>query len=248
MYLSQSRRILSVALVAAIFAVPSYASSKRRSVRHPSATNLITADINGRVIDSVTGAPVIGAQVSANGTNRLTAADGSFSLRGVSGSGSITVQASRSGYDAGSQSIAAGGTHNLTFRLAPRPTVRVRRQDNSIVELDLETVEFGFPVPFSGYYAAPFESFCTAAGGEPIELHRDQIKRINGPATPATLASCCPGETLKINITLRNGATADYYFTDACDGTRNIDVIGREHSTNKPTYIPFTQVGEVIFP
>lgn len=246
MYPNSFRRLLSVALIAAVFAVPSYA--KRRSVAHPSAANLITVEVSGIVLDSVTNQPVVGARVEAGESHRTTGADGRFTLRSTSGPSPVVVHASRTGYHSATQNLTTGGKHELTLHLAPRPTVLVRTLSNQTYNLDFDTIEFGYPVPFSGYRSADFEDFCNPQG-QAITVNRNEIQRINGPATPIHYAACCPSaDTLKVNVTLKNGITTDLYFIDACDGVMNIDILGRDHVTNKSQYIPFNQIAEVVFP
>ena len=245
MYPNSFRRLLSVAVIAAVFAVPSYA--KRRSVAHPAPLNVITVEVSGIVIDSVTGAPVVGARVEAGESHRTTGTDGKFTLRSTSGPAPVIVQASRTGYDGAAQNLTTAGKHELTFSLAPRPTVLVRTLSNQTFNLDLETIEFGYPVPFSGYRSADFEDFCTPEG-QAVTVNRTEIQRINGPATTVSYAPCCATDTLKVNVTLKNGTTTDLYFVDACDGVVSIDIFGRDHVTNKAQYIPFSQIAEVVFP
>jgi len=247
MHLIQLRRFLVVALAATLLlALPSEA--KRRSVRKGPAGGSLTVDINGTVLDNATGAPVIGASVRVGGVTRITDEQGHFTFRGVTGSGTILVEASRTGYTTSSTSLTTSGTHNITLRLNPQATVSVRRADGTTVQLDADTIEFGYPVPFSGYYAAPFEDFCTPTG-QLVEIDRSEISRINGPATPESFPACCPGaETLKINITLKNGTTSNFFFVDACNGYTNIDLIGRNHATAQKVFIPVSTIGEVVFP
>jgi hypothetical protein len=248
MHLTQLRRLLCVALVATCIAtVPSEAAGKRRSVRKTPAQGQFTADITGTVIDNVTGQPVVSARVHAGRISKTTDAAGKFEIKGLAGAGSIEVEVSRSGYATATQQVSSGGAHDLTFRVNPLPTVTVRRLDGSSVQLDYDSVRFGYPIPFSGYREAEFEDFCKP-DGTAVEIDRSQISRFNGPATAAQFAPCCATETLKINITLKTGETMDVYFVDACNGFPNVDIFGIEHATGKADYTAFTQVQEVVFP
>jgi hypothetical protein len=246
MHLFQLRRVFMVVLAATVLLAVPTTEAKRRSVAKSPAGAPLTIDITGTVLDATTNAPVVGARVKAGNTTRTTDEQGKFSFKGVKGAGFIFLEASRTGYATSSAKVTATG--DVTLRLAPRATVRVRKTDNTVVDLDDDSLEFGYPVAFSGYRSAQFEDFCRPDGSV-VEVDRSEIARINGNATTAQFAPCCPtAPTLKINITLKNGTTSDYYFVDACNGYTNIEVIGRNHTTGETVYIPVQQIGEVIFP
>ncbi|HEX8617479.1 MAG TPA: carboxypeptidase regulatory-like domain-containing protein [Thermoanaerobaculia bacterium] len=250
MHLTQLPRLFVVALVATcIAAVPSEAAGKRRSVRKTPATGLLTVDISGTVLDATNNQPVVSARVEVGNSSKQTDSTGKFTMRGVDIVGStITVQVSRSGYTTSIQQLSSGGTQNLTIRLTPVPTVTVRKTDGSTAQLDTDTIRFGYSIPFSGYRDAEFEEFCKV-DGTPVTIDRSQIARINGPATVARHAPCCGNvDTLKVNLVLKSGETMDVYFVDACNGFPNIELLGRDHTTAKAQYIPFTSIAEVVFP
>jgi hypothetical protein len=241
------RRFFCVALIATcIAAVPSEAR-KRRSVRKTPVQGQFTADVTGTVLDNVTGQPIVSARVHAGRVSKTTDAAGKFELKGITAAGTLEIEVSRSGYTTKTVGVTSGGAHDLTVRVDPLPTVTVRRLDGSIVNLDYDSVRFGYPIPFSGYREAEFEDFCKP-DGTAVEIDRSQIRRFNGPATAANFAPCCATETLKINITLKTGETMDVYFVDACNGFPNIDVFGIDHATAKAEYIAFTALSEVVFP
>ena len=242
------RRLLSVALVATcITAVQSEAAGKRRSAKHPSAPNAITAEISGTVIDDVTGQPVVGALVQAGTRRDTTGDDGKFELKGVTGAGSIDVVVSRTGYAEKHTAITSGGQQTVTIRLTPRATITVRKTDNTTVQIDDDSFEFGFSDAFN-YRSSADQEFCRADGSE-IVVKREEIARINGPATLVQVAPCCTANTVqKINVTLKAGGTQDLYFTDTCVLTRSMDAVGRDHVTGRKVFIPFSEIAEVIFP
>lgn len=243
------RRLLSVALVATFFAVvPSEAAGKRRAVRHPTAPNAISAEISGTILDAATNQPVVGVVVSAGEVSRKSDSQGKFSLKNVQGAGSVEISASRTGYTTGTASITTSGTHSIVIRLNSLPTVSVRRTNNTTVNLDSDSIEFGYPDAFSGYRSSTNEDFCRADGTK-LVVNRDDIRRINGPATSVAASACCTGTALeRISVTLKAGGTQDLFFSDTCELTKSIDLIGRDHVTGKILYIPFTQIAEVVFP
>jgi hypothetical protein len=248
-HVTNLRRLLSVALVATcITAVQTEAAGKRRSVKHPSAPNALVADIDGTVVDDVTGLPVVNASIEANGETDSTNDEGKFSLKSVSGAGTIDVVVSRTGYAEKHVPITASGKQTINVRLTPRSTVKVRKVDGTTFELDDNSVEFGFSDAFI-YRASPFEEFCRADGTQ-IVVKREEISKITGPATLVQAAPCCPNNVtvLKVNVTLKTGETTDLFFSDTCVFTRSVDLVGRNHVTGRNVFTPFSQIAEVIFP
>jgi hypothetical protein len=242
------RRLLSVALVATcITAVQADAAGKRRSAKHPTAPNAIQADIEGTVLDDVTGQPVPNASVEAGGRDDITNNSGKFELEGVSGAGSVDLVVTRSGYQEKHVAITASGKQTITVRLTPRATVSVRKTDGTTVQLDDNSIEFGFSDAFQ-YRSSTSEDFCRPDGTE-INVKREEIARINGPATLVQSAPCCTAQTVqRVNVTLKVGGATDLFFSDTCNFTRSVDLVGRNHATGRIVFIPFSQIAEVIFP
>lgn len=248
-----ARRMFTAVLAAtvALVALPSHAQ-RRRAVSHPTSAGRITAaKISGTVVDDVTGQPVLFVQVKAGDRSDITDSAGKFLIRNATGlGGKIVVEAARTGYTAKSVELTTGGEHVINVRLQPRPTVHVKKLDNSTVELDAESIEFGYPVLFSGYAAAAFEEFCKP-DGTAITVNRSDIRRVNGVATKAVQSACCgTKEVEKINVELKTGEITDLYFVDTCNNgnVSSIDLIGRNHATGKIEYTAFSAISEVVFP
>lgn len=249
-----ARRMFTVALMAmvALSAVPSRAAGRRRAVSHPTAANkLIAPKISGTVVDNVTGQPVIFATIKVGDRNDVTDSAGKYEVKNVASfGGKIVIEASRTGYTTKKVELTTGGEQVIDLRLQPGPTVHVKKADNTTVELDADSVEFGYPVLFSGYTAAVFEEFCKP-NGTAITVNRTDIRRVNGPATKGVHAACCgTHEVEKVNVELKTGEVTDLYFIDTCDnGTvTSIDLIGRNHTTGKIEYTAFSAISEVVFP
>lgn len=246
-----ARRFLTAALVATVFlAVPSHASGRRRSVTPPTAGNKLTADqISGTVLDDVTSQPVVGMRVHVGDRSDATDSAGKFLVKNITGyHGLIIVEATRSGYTTKTLNLTTGGNQVLTIRVQPLPTVHVRKTDNTTFETDFDSIMFGYPVVFIGYNSAPFEEFCKP-NGTAVTIDRSEIRRIFGPATLVTQASCCTErQVLRINAELKSGETTDLYFVDTCNGIASIDFIGRNHINGKVEYTPFTAIAEIVFP
>ena len=242
------RRLLSVALVATCITALQTDAGKRRSVKHPSAPNAIQADIDGTVLDDVTGLPVPNASIHAGGRSDSTDDQGKFTLEGVSGAGSVDLVVTRTGYQEKHTAITTSGKQSITVRLTPRATVSVRKVDGSVIQLDDDSIEFGFSDAFS-YRSSTSEDFCRPDGTQ-VEVQREEISRINGPATLVQAAPCCANNVTvqRVNVTLKAGGSTDLYFSDTCRLTRSVDLVGRNHVTGRVVFTPFSQIAEVIFP
>jgi len=239
-------RILSFILILAC--ATSLAAGKRRAVEHPGPAVQLTGTIRGTILDDTTGVPVASVRVSVGTRSDVTGADGKFEAKNVTGTGSILVEATRSGYLTKTYTITTSGDQTITLRLTPTPTVHVRKIDDSTLDVDFESVEFGYAVPFSGYRQYRYEDFCK--GGTAVQIDRSEISRINGPATVVHGSPCCPDkDVLKVNLLLKTGETTDVFFIDSCEaGVTRIDLIARDHLQGQFKFIPFTEIREVVFP
>jgi len=240
-------RFLVLVLLTLLFTIPA-AAQKRRAVRKsPPEGQAITLTINGTVRDAATDAPIASVEVHAGSKVSYSGADGKFRIKDVNGFGAITVTLERSGYALKTESITSGGAQDLTFRLTPTPTVRVRKTDNTTLDLDTESVKFGYVLTFGGYSDATFDDFCKADGAQ-VTIDKSQMKKLTGPATKVAQANCCANpELMKINIQLKTNETFDAVFKDSCFGYR-VDLIGREHVSGNFAYVPFFDIAEVVFP
>ena len=108
--------------------VPSVA----RFVRIDSAANLLPGSISGRVTDSGTSAPLVGATVSTDGASTTTDAAGAYTLSTVA-SGEHVVSASATGYATSLKTaiVAPAQATTVDFALSPPGTVTGRVTDAS---------------------------------------------------------------------------------------------------------------------
>ena len=245
------RRSLSFLFILCFFVALSAQAGKRRAVGHPSPAGekLTLGTVSGVVLDDSTGLPINAVRVAIGTKEDVTAADGKFSAKNVTGYGAITVAATRSGYVTKSASITTSGDHQITLRMTPTPTVRVRKTDGTTLNVDFESLEFGYAVPFSGYRKYPYDEFCK--NGVSVQIDRAEMKQINGPATiVASGVPCCPGtNVLKVGLELKNGEKFDGFFVDSCEaGVTRIDLIARDHTQGQFVYLPFSELSEVVFP
>jgi hypothetical protein len=243
------RRNLVAALTAVLFiAVPAHAG-KRRAVGTRAAGAEFTIDkISGQVLDSVTSQPVAFAAFSAGNRKDTTDAEGRFEVKNAKGYGVMTIEVERSGYQRYTAQFRPNDPTTLTIRLAPTPTVRIRKTNGELLDVDMESLKFGYPVPFSGYRESESEDFCTADGTKRY-IHRAEMAKLTGPAVLVPGGVCCDaGNAAKMTLTLKTGQTLDVLFTDTCEERYKVDVGARIHTTGVFVHIPITDIAEIIFP
>ncbi len=242
------RRLSAAAVVIAFaIAVPSHAA-KRRAVAHRKPAVLITGTVTGIVLDAVTGAPVISLSVFVGTRSGATDARGRFEVKNVTSAGTLQLITDRSGYLPITMNIGPNDSKDVTIRVTPTPTVSVRRTNGQTLQIDTESVKFGYAVVFSGYRDSEFEDFCKADGTK-VRYNNSELKRLVGPAVNVPALTCCPsGDAARMSVTLRTGETADLLFTDTCQGRNEVDLGGRNHVTGDFEHILITEIAEIVFP
>ena len=247
MSLAKLYRSFLVVLATFALALPGFAAAKRRAVETRSPGVRFTISVTGVVLDATTNQPVRHAKVTAGIRTDTTDAEGKFSLKNATGYGVLNVEAERSGYVTATAKVNPGDTAPVTMRMTPTKTITVHRGATTTL-LDIESVKFGYPVPFSGYRESSTEEFCKADGTQ-VEVNRDAMQRLAGPATLVDNATCC-NETkiMKMTLTLKTGETSDVFFTDTCGDHNKVDVGGRDHISGEIVHIPITEINEIVFP
>jgi hypothetical protein len=242
------RRLSAAALVFTfVLSVPTYAQ-KRRSVAHRVRPVSVSGTVTGTVLDAVTNAPVIGLTVTIGNRSGGTDAQGKFEVRNATGEGSLILKAERSGYVPATITIGPNDPKDITIRLTPTPTVTLRRTNGQTVQIDTESIKFGYSVPFTGVIEADFEDFCTADGTK-VTYSNAQMKRLVGPPTKISGSPCCSsGNATRMNVTLRTGESADLVFVDSCEDRNQVEVGGRNHVTGVFERVYLTEVAEIVFP
>jgi hypothetical protein len=244
------RRNLLVVLAAALsLAVPAQAAKRRATSSRSPGAQFTIEKITGQVIDSVTGQPVQSAAVSAGNRNDTTDVQGNFELKNVKGDGYLIVEVERSGYKPYSAQFKPNDPTALTVRVVPTKTATLRKTNGEVLEVDMESIKFGYPVPFSGYRDAESDDFCSLTDGKQYYIHRAQMTRLVGPATMVAGASCCEsGQARKMTLTLKGGQTMDVVFTDTCADRYQVDIGARVHATGAFIHVPISDIAEVVFP
>lgn len=238
------RRTAALAFVLLVLTVPIMAA-KRRGVAASARPAKVTGVVRGTVTDAITGLPVISAK-AAVGRSDSTDSNGRFDIGDAFGYGTLDFEVSRSGYLPYSVRLPAG-EHNLTIRLTPTPTVSLRRTDQTVVNIDYESLKFRYSSGFSGS-EAEHEDFCLPDGSV-RRVERFQFKRLTGPATYINDPSCCSkAQTMRMTIELKNEPAAEFRFADSCSTVNPIAIRARDHVTGEILTFPLTEVSEVVFP
>lgn len=250
---SSSRMIRTAAVLALSLIITSVTFAetpvKRRAVRPGSGVagaipSQPTALLTGTILDSTTNAPVVGVLVRVSSRSGHSDAHGNFFIKLVPGEASA-LSFERTGYDPFSTTVTISTDQSQTFRMIPRPTVKVRMTSGATSELDPETVEFGYIAPFSSYNKDSFLNLCKS-GGESFKPDRADIKRITAGTTLSD-AKCCADPLPAINVELKSGGTTTAGFADACFGYK-VDIIAIDHMTASPVYFHFSDTAELTFP
>ena len=230
---------LSLSLVVAGEAV---AQTKRRAVASPST---VKVNLTGEVRDAVTNEPVPQVEVSVSGDLVRTNRNGEFTI-GVPQGRPVTVTFARAGYTTSTSQLNLAAATTTTIRLTPKPTVRVLTIQNQTFELDEDTIEFGYAEPFVGVRRARSMKVCRSGSNEEVEIDRDELKRILGPATNSPGAGCC-ANALGIDVEKATGGSERVFFKVSCLGLAML-IQGHDHKTFEQMAIRFADVREVIFP
>jgi len=231
-----------------VAALPVMAAQKHRAVSKPINTPF-TASIKGSVLDASSGQPVAFATIAISNLKVTTTKEGTFELNNVTGNGvNVPVVASRSGYNSDTQTIAGNGSFTLTFHLQSRPTIAVRLTNGSTVQLDDDSVKFGYLILFSGYITTTSQQFCKSDGTR-VTVPITDIKKITGPSQIVTNSSCCTrlnAELQRVKVEQKNGQVDDMTFKDSCDGY-NVDFLGHDHTTGDNVFYKFSEIAEITF-
>ena len=241
MIFSRLIRRSAVAAAAIIVAMLPLAAqtARRRAVAPPSS---IVVTLTGFIRDATNGQPLAFAQVSAEGRN-LTGAVSS-------------VTAEQFAYNSQTTSVFGAEGAHADFSLTPKPVVTVKltklqgddpatAKDTFI--LDVDTAQFAYLIPFSGYIRSDVGNFCKDDGTS-ITPDKHTIKRVIGPAVSVDNSTCCKiGPIFKAQLEMKTGEKFTVYFNDSCFGSE-VDFLGREKSSGNYQYFKFADIAEVDFP
>ncbi|HEV2721530.1 MAG TPA: carboxypeptidase-like regulatory domain-containing protein [Thermoanaerobaculia bacterium] len=250
MTLSRLIRRSAVAAVAILITLfPLAAQSVRRRAAVPPSG--ITVTLTGIISDAATGQPLANAQVTAGGRpSAFTAADGKYTIQ-IPKNVNTAVTASQFAYNSSTVAVFGrdGATANFSLTTKPVVTVKLTAPQNGkdTYILDIDSAQFAYLIPFSGYARSDNGNFCKDDGTS-ITPNKKDIKRVIGPATSVTVGACCTlGPVMKAQLELKSGEALTVYFNDSCFGNE-VDFLGREKSSGVFQYFKFTDIAEVDFP
>ncbi len=253
------RNIAALSLVV-LSAIPAFAADgKKRGVQKPPSNPIVspqpppgTAEVTlaAGVRDDVTDLPVINAEVFATNPDRYarTDANGAFTMKLPAGA-AVNLQILRAGYKPYATTIttAALGIFVQRYRMTANPTVQIRTTAGVVHQIASDTIEFGYIVPFSGFTKDRTAEMCRADGSA-LSADRDDIKRVQGPATLVTNSKCCDrGPVAMVLLEMRNGERTPGYFKDSCFGYAML-VIGLGQTTGQQIDVRLSEVTEIVFP
>lgn len=206
------------------------------------------ATLQGQVLDAVSGAPIGGLTVRAQGRSAKTAADGTYLLTGLE-SGSATVRFERYGYTTLVQTILlAPGANSLNPRLAPGRVIRVLDIHNQTHLFDFDSADFAATYPFSGFDRLSPVDICTTSGVI-RNLTKDDFTLVKGPGLVVKNTPCCPGtdaEATAIGVTLKTGETFTAYLRNCVH--YGFSFIGTDPTTGRFKDVGFSSIVRIEFP
>jgi len=244
--------IAGAAIVVALFPLAAQSAGRHRAVAPPSN---ITVTLNGIITDASNGQPLANAQVSAEGRkSAVTDSTGAYTIK-ITKNLNVAVTADQFAYNPQTTVVFGAEGAHANFALTPKATVTVKLtkpqgdpgKEKDTYVLDVDSSQFAYLIPFSGYIRSDAGNFCKDDGTS-ITPDKHDIKRILGPAVPADNAGCCKlGPVMKAQLELKTGASFPVYFNDSCFGNE-VDFLGREKSSGQYQYFRFADIAEIDFP
>jgi len=241
------RRFSALAALFVFAVVPAYA--KRRSVGHRTPPVAFTKTVSGTVLDAATGNPVIAMTITIGTRTDSTDAQGRFEIRNAAGAGTMLVEFDRSGYARRTVTLGPDNSGVLgTVLIASTPTATAKLANGTTVQLDMESLKFGYPVPFSGYREDDFDEFCKLTDSTHITVNKSEMAKLTGPAQVVPAGDCCTGNAERMTLTKKNGEVMSVVFMDTCQERYKTDVGARDHNSGQFVHIRISDITELVFP
>lgn len=219
------------------------AAGRHRIVGLPTAPPVT---VNGQIVDAATKQPV--AFVEVQGARDTLRADetGKFSITVPAGV-PATLTFTRTGYETLEQTLTISEAGNHTFEMQPLPTATIRTTDGTTRIVDIDSIEFGYAIPFLGTRSGRSVELCRP-GAADFSLDYTGINRIIGPAVTTTLGACCAtGPLTGARFVLANNEEVTAYFVDSCEHP-DIYIFARDHVTWRRFSVSMSEIAEVIVP
>jgi hypothetical protein len=138
------------------------------------------------------------------------------------------------------------GPTTLDTKLTPTPTVRVVMTGGAAYDLDRESAQFAYALPFAGYARSNEGNFCLADGSAYKPTAAD-LSKIIGPAVSGSSSACCKNPVMTITLEKRGGEKVTGAFVDSC-AAYEVDFVGRDHQSGQYRYLRFTEIAQITFP
>jgi hypothetical protein len=235
-------RKLLLLTFALLITLPLAAATRRRAVQLTPGTEV---PVTGQITDAVTNAPVIQADLQSGRLHVLTDIAGKFTMNLPSGRTTV-LTVTRSGYETKTLSVTPEGPTTLSTKLTPTPTVRVVMTSGAAYDLDRESAQFAYALPFAGYARSSEGNFCLA-DGSPYKPTAADLSKVIGPAVSGSSSACCKNPVMTITLEKRGGEKVTAAFVDSC-AAFEVDFVGRDHQSGQNRYLRFTEIAQITFP
>lgn len=234
-------------IVAILVLFSSVAPRAEAQRRHTVTRHTAQSTLSGVVLDSASSEPVPDVDVTIQNLMTKTDENGEFEFEALAaGTWEITVD--RWGYQGITREIEiVSGQNSADFTLELLPFIVVTRTDDSTERFSVDSVEYGYVVPFTGTFASKTLKVCTGNPDEPINLEAGDIAEVRGPATRVE-TPCCPkfqGE--QVTIQRRDGSTFDAVVLDSCP-PYDIYFIGRSLDRGLVVYSRLSETSLIEYP
>jgi hypothetical protein len=237
------RRLLTFTLTAVILLTSTSLFASDRSRRLVRAVE--GPSIEGRVVDSVSGAGVFSAIVRVGEKQATADQTGAFVLKGLA-AGPATIVFERWGYDPVSQPFTIqNGRNVVNIALNPRPVVKVRTIEGEDLLFDADSSDFMGLQPFSGYQKIDELLIC-AGGTSTRTIAESQIKLVTNIQLIVDTGCCSEGKVTAADFTLRDGSTSRGSIKDCI--YYSVHFVGRNRLTGVATALPLSTIARIEYP
>jgi len=246
--------LLLTTLATSAFALPPDATSNKVRAVQP----IPETPFFGRIMDNLTGNPVVAADITNGLRSTTTDANGYFNMS-LPANRNATLTITRTGYQTATVTVPVVESSSgvivspavpappTPFTMTPMPVVTVKSTDGTSVTIDTDTFLFGYVLPFASPVTSQSAAVC-GMDGTSYAPDRAEFARIVGPAVRTRNANCCTmGDVLGITAEMKSGERLQVTFSDSCAGYDMI-VVGRNHVTAQPVSLNLATVSEILFP
>jgi hypothetical protein len=171
--------------------------------------------VNGRILSAIDGSPIVGATVTAGGTSTTTAADGSFTITGLTAAERVPVTVAAPGYASTTRitTVTGGVSIRLPTQLLPvSATTMLNVAAGSTVTVPGSAAQVIFPP----------NAIVDAAGAAPAQ----SVSALVTPINPAQDPNLMPGDyrttDAGASALIESFGAVSVVLADAVGGTYNL--------------------------